>query len=104
MRIAGTPNPGLEVYVFLPSLAKLAALLGELGFEHEPVKTSRSTLVNVLLKERKRFSHDTAFKKRIERTFRAKIQKKNQDILRGILASGYITIQKSKSLEFGVIF
>lgn len=47
-------------------LAKLAALLAELGWEPEPVKTYRSGLVKVLLDERERLRANAEFQKRID--------------------------------------
>ena len=50
----------------VPRLGKLAALLGELGLETEPVKAYRAALVKMLLDERKRLSSDSVFLARID--------------------------------------
>jgi type III restriction enzyme len=50
----------------VPRLAKLAALLNELGWESDPVKIYRSTLVKVLLEERKRLAAAAEFKSKVD--------------------------------------
>lgn len=58
--------PRVRVMKPVPRLAKLAALLNELGMETDAVKMYRTELVKVLLDERKRLSDDPNFKKRVD--------------------------------------